>query len=354
MIRKHRFKPLEVALLVVPLCALAFAWWQMANQPAPEKPFVPPRYSILDLGAANTGSWICDMNDKGEIVGAWGTSNKTWRPVVWRNGKMSFLSPQIGIAAAINNKGSIVLNLEQKLGNDVAYLWKNNKLRALKSSKISSSYGEGINDKDEIVGFTNTKDKNGHNNSHAFLWRTGVMQDISGDDNSFGNARSINERGEVVGISNSLTACYWADGNLTYLSNGVDARDINAKGTILGQGDKIGTEVCWWANGRKKTILAETGSKPLFAMSINNNDQVVGATVIKNSKTGATFAFLYASGQIYDLNTLIASNRNYKLFIAYAINNRGQIVCEGILNAKRHIFLLTPIASRSSQQSSTR
>ncbi len=352
MIRKHRLKPIEIALLVVPLCGLAFASWRMANQPAPEKPFVPPRYSILDLGPAIKGSWISDLNDKGEVVGAWGASNKTWRPAIWKAGKMKLIGKQFGIAEAINNKGSVVINFEISTQTS-AFLWKNGKLRKLGTLGGAMSYASDINDKDEIVGFADAKE-DGKNRSHALLWQNGRMRDISGTDNTFNIARAINQRGDIVGVTQSSQACLWQNDNLAILPDSADARDINDKGTILGQGDKISMEVCWWANGRKKTILSETGSNPLFAMSINDNNQVVGATVIKNSKTGATFAFLYANDQIYDLNTLIASNRNYKLFIAYAINNRGQIVCEGILNAKRHIFLLTPNASRVLQQSSTR
>jgi uncharacterized protein (TIGR03437 family) len=53
-------------------------------------------------------------------------------------------------------------------------------------------------------------------------------------------------------------------------------------------------------------------------------------------------AFLYASGKVYDLNTLVANGTGWTLTNATAVNDAGQIVGAGFINGQEHAFLLTP------------
>jgi uncharacterized protein (TIGR03437 family) len=53
-------------------------------------------------------------------------------------------------------------------------------------------------------------------------------------------------------------------------------------------------------------------------------------------------AFLYASGKVYDLDTLVVNGTGWTLTNATAVNDAGQIVGAGFINGQEHAFLLTP------------
>ena len=87
------------------------------------------------------------------------------------------------------------------------------------------------------------------------------------------------------------------------------------------------------------TDLGGAGSSDL---GINASGQVIG---FANTAAGAQHAFFYSNGQMVDLNSKIGSADSlYTLISADAINNGGQIVANGIVNATDQdvAFLLTP------------
>jgi probable HAF family extracellular repeat protein len=57
---------------------------------------------------------------------------------------------------------------------------------------------------------------------------------------------------------------------------------------------------------------------------------------------GGRHAFLWQNGRMIGLNNLIPTNSGWELEDAYNINNKGQIVGQGIHNGKYRSFLLTP------------
>ena len=90
--------------------------------------------------------------------------------------------------------------------------------------------------------------------------------------------------------------------------------------------------------------LDTLGEKLSEASGINACGEMVGASYPADTTT--QHAFLYTDGQIVDLNTRL-SNRDaalYTLNTTPAINDRGQIVANGIVNATggTRAFLLTP------------
>ena len=87
------------------------------------------------------------------------------------------------------------------------------------------------------------------------------------------------------------------------------------------------------------TDLGGAGSSGL---GINASGQVIG---FANTAAGAQHAFFYSNGQMVDLNSKIGSADSlYTLISADAINDGGQIVANGIVNATDQdvAFLLTP------------
>ena len=89
------------------------------------------------------------------------------------------------------------------------------------------------------------------------------------------------------------------------------------------------------------TDLGILGGNYSYAYGINNAGQVVGSSGAADS--GFNHAFLYSNGQMMDLNDLIDPSLGITLTEATGINDHGQIVANGGLDA----YLLTPIPEPS-------
>ena len=76
-----------------------------------------------------------------------------------------------------------------------------------------------------------------------------------------------------------------------------------------------------------------------MAYGINAAGQVVGWSYTSG---GAYDAFLYSSGSMVDLNSLIAPSSGWTLLQANAVNDNGQIVGYGTYEGETEAFLLTP------------
>lgn len=110
------------------------------------------------------------------------------------------------------------------------------------------------------------------------------------------------------------------------------------------------------------TDLGVLGSdRSSIATGINSSGRVVGfssqdppdatiqlAAILESPGTNQDRAFLYASGKMYDLATLLTNGTGWSLGYATAINNNGQIAGTGIFQGpsgpEQHAYLLTPVA----------
>ncbi len=82
------------------------------------------------------------------------------------------------------------------------------------------------------------------------------------------------------------------------------------------------------------------------AFGIDDAGQVVGesdtgpVTAIANG-TSRAFRWTQPEGMV-DLNTLLPPNSGWVLDVAHDVNDRGQIVGEGLHNGQRHAFRYNP------------
>jgi probable HAF family extracellular repeat protein len=83
------------------------------------------------------------------------------------------------------------------------------------------------------------------------------------------------------------------------------------------------------------------GDPSSAAFVVNSGRQVVGAT--QDANFAYVHAFLWERGSIADLNALIPVNSGVQLMAAVGLNERGEIVAQGVLsNGDVHAFILIP------------
>lgn len=267
--------------------------------------------TLTNLGALGAnGSWAYDINDSGQVVGGSyvGTEFRS-HAFLWQNGNgmrdLGTLGGPDSYAFEINNSGqaagSACCAPDTYLSH--AVLWGSGGIVDMGDldpvwPAISAAYG--INDAGQVVGGAYDASVN----FHAFLWQNGSMQDLGTLGGDLSEAEAINDNGQVVGLARlaggtAFHAFLW-DGGM---------QDLGA--------------------------LTFTNS---IAYDINDKGQVVGAL-----QTGQiSHAFVWANGQMQDLNNLIPSNAGWVLQEARAINNKGKIVGFGTFNGQTRAFLLKP------------
>lgn len=293
---------------------------------------------IQDLGTLPGGyeSYSSGINNRGEVIGV--ASNATpdansmsfngyqARGFIWdRQNGMQDLGTLSGgtdsIAAMINEPGHVVgwsyissapnANCSNQFALAIgSFIWdKKTGMTDLGSLGGTCTLAADLNDKDQVVGFSNTT---GDQQSHAFAWdRTTGLADLGTLGGSLSIAWAINEHGEAVG------------GGYT-------------------PGDLQTNAVLWRKSGGKwqKTDLGTVnGSNCSFAISINASGQVVGV-----SGDNCTLAFLWeGGGPMVDLNSIISSNSGIHVQGISTINDHGEIAASGLdANGNRHAVLLIP------------
>jgi probable HAF family extracellular repeat protein len=171
---------------------------------------------LRDLGVAYPGmddySQATGINDQGQIVGVSRTrteSHEYFTHCVVTNVTSGAAMQDLGLPPdappkaqctdpAVNGLGHIAMTIgPEDWSTRWAYLLVNGKWTALGSldSKDPNSYAEGMNDHDQVVGWSS---------QHAYLWSDGAMHDLGvlpGGESEGSGAYAINNLGHAVGIS---------------------------------------------------------------------------------------------------------------------------------------------------------
>jgi probable HAF family extracellular repeat protein len=124
---------------------------------------------------------------------------------------------------------------------------------------------------------------------------------------------------------------------------------INNQGQIVGYADKddpnsehtVGAAFLY-ENGAI-TELVDLTSRSADPIGINNHGHIVGKAILG----GKARAYIYRDDIFTDLNSLIDPNSGWVLELANDINDKGQIVGDGIFNGEFRVFRLDPIPEPS-------
>ncbi len=330
-----------------PLIVLA-ANEQPALQAAPA---AAPRYTVTDLGTlGGPMSQGMGNNENNQMVGASQSGTYAYA-FLWDDGTMTNLGDlggQGSWAHDINDAGQVVGGSPLSSGENHAFLWDGS-MQDLGTLGGSFSFAFDINNSGQAVGYA----QNAEAIQHAVLWGSGGIVDLGDLDPVWPNhsaAYGVNEAGQVVGCSNTdvpgeYHGFLWQNGSMQDLGT-LGGRyscgmAINEDSQVVGDSwlpDNTTQRAFLWDGGMQD--LGALGWDRSIAYDINDAGQVVGAL-----QTGQnTHAFVWANGQMQDLNNLIPTDSGWVLSEARAINNKGRITGFGTINGQTHAFLLKPNA----------
>jgi probable HAF family extracellular repeat protein len=211
----------------------------------------------------------------------------------------------------------------------------------------------GINDYDEIVGFSQGNDQSGGKSiTYPVIWTHGSPTALPTLGGTSGSASGINNAGQVAGYAQLAGdavshAVIWNSGVPTDLGTlgGTNsaATAINAGGQVVGWADtSSGAQDATIWNGTTATDLG-----PGIANAVNKYGQAVGQS---SSNLGISTAMLWENGHSIDLTALIPVAVGVTLDKANGINDCGWIVADGIgplYNTGTNSFLLIPVPDRT-------
>ncbi len=314
-------------------------------------------YNVTDLGGVN--SLGLAISPSGNVVGETDSSSGFfWSPSHGFLQLPGVLKGTFSEATAINATGVIAgqatVNVQ---GFELAHavLWTNGKIKDLGTlTTLGQSWATGINAAGQVTGAANPYGSN----PHAFLWTsaTGIQDLGTLSGGSYSTGLAINKFGQIAGYSDLASgvsvAFLWSKAtgmqDLATLpgGGGSSANAINDFGQVAG-GSSCGAAcdhaVLWSkTRGSVQDLGVLPGTTFSNAYGMNNLGQVVGAAGYISSYA---HAFVWSqAGVMQDLNALIPANSGWLLLYAFAINDKGQITGEGIVNGAMRAFLLTPVA----------
>ena len=327
----------------------------------------PFQYTVTDLGlAGQVRGYATGINASGQVVG--------------------YVSPDTRVRVIQNNYQSIVWTLASP--------------SVLNGLGGTDNVAYAINDSGQVTGYDRIAGDTG-STFHAVRVTGGIVQDLGTLGGTFSNGNAINASGQIAGSSytagdNATHAVRWTGTVATDLGTlgGVNSygRGINASGQVAGYSSLFGssyTHAVRWI-GTTAADLGTLGGLYSYGYGINASGQVVGASAITdNSATHATLwtgttaldlgtlgelhsvaydinflgdilgaatsgftvyrPFLYTSGTMYDLMSLLAPGSGVTDIQidengGNSLNDSRQIAATGVFAGERHIIRLTPVA----------
>lgn len=311
-------------------------------------------YSVTNITSLAGNVDVTDVNDAGQVVGYFDSGDDKHSPhaFIFADGGVIDLGVLVGGRSrswSTNNAAAVV----GQSGNDqnpVAFYYSyygNKKMVDLGMPQgATAAVASAINNNGQIVGWAKIE-----GDRHAFLYSNGAFSDLGtlGGDSSFGTG--VNDAGQVVGYAETATktphAFLYDNGNKIDLGTlGADksyATGINNGGQVVGYSDvSAGVTHAFLYSGGSMADIGTLGGGTSQALGINDAGKIVG---ISTTTGGQQRGFLYSDGKMYDLYDLMPAEANIASgteIQGIAINNAGQIALTARTGANRRALLLTP------------
>lgn len=297
----------------------------VGNGPILTPPYLYSRGHILPLPLFGNSALTSalDINDRGRILGYSylhpDCQNQFTTPIIWTPSEsaryrvsnlVSHSCDSILSATALNNQDIATGEQSASGFNTDAVTFSNGKVAVVRHNNGFPVGASAINDGGQVVG---SSDLDNVGNSVPFI--VPVAPQCCGL-YRYGYANDINERGHVVGSSWSIPRP----------SVGNDSAYI-------------------YADGRNYPIGKLPGGQYSDAIAISDSDVVVGDAGSEDPLIDQ-HAFVWRTGHVYDLNSLMPKSFPFIFYHAIDINARGQILVSSVAKAAPQrescSFLLTP------------
>lgn len=309
-------------------------------------PAAPLRYTVTVLPFDFVPT---DINNAGQISGFAQVSPEVTHAVLLSGGTLRDLGTLGGtnsFANALNEAGDVSGTSETSDGLLHAFLFTNGRMFDIAPPTSPFAIGEGINADRIVVGQFQNKD----NMLHAVRYSYRKVKDLGTLGGGLSAAFDINDAGVIVGessISNepgfSTFAFVYRNGVMTSIGALADdalssARQINNCGQIAGYSSvEGGFHVFLYDKGVMRD-LGFFGGPQLTVEDMNEQGMIVGTA----QSPGPSVGYVYANGQLRDLDTLITA-AGWDIQGAHGINDLGQIVATACRENECSTVRLDPV-----------
>jgi probable HAF family extracellular repeat protein len=205
------------------------------------------------------------------------------------------------LATAVNSFGEIAGTADTTEGVEVAVVFRHGNIVSLGTLPGSiGSEATGINNWGDVTGVIHMANFD----DRAFLYHNGKMISLGTLPGSqISTAAAINDSMEITGTATSSI------------------------------GGNYFQHAFLWSHGKMIDLGLLPNGVSSEANAINESGDVVGQANITTSTGIYSVPFLYSNGKMHDLNDFLPPNSGWTITSATGINNRGQIVGDGLLTA---------------------
>ena len=313
-------------------------------------------YTVKALGTLGaTESYATDLNNNLEAVGYINTpSTGTAAAFKWYHGSASsgFVTGSTSEALGLNDLGHVV-GYDGTSDSSIAFAFNTQRTYLLRGLGGNCDKAVDINNLDIVAGSSYVSGNcSTGTEERAVLWIHRTPHDLGSLKLGGSSAASaINYKQMVTGWtdvpSGQVHGFFWRAGkmwNMGVLPSAVSSQGnaINSDGDVVGESTFSGGSYHAFFKGRKaKTMvdLGTLGGLDSDAFGIGRTDEVVGTSEVAPN---VFHAFIWESGVMRDLNTLIPSQSPWVLVAATHMNDYGRISGWGTLNGTTEAFVLTP------------
>ena len=310
-------------------------------------------YRVIDLGDFKPGHRIVSLGELGLVLAGNVNGDSGPRPLLYsvKNGQANWLPTpprtQIALASSVNKKGDAVGFIQGS-----AVLWRANGAVVDFGGRVAFAWD--LNDLGTIAGY---KDLTFHGDSTPVVWTAeGGMIVIAPAEGGFGRAEGINSKDEVVGYEYQVVngirmhelPFKWSRGaGIRWLAvpdgaNTSIAKAINDAGYVVGFASampNLDAQAMLWDPDGTPHALARGQGWICQASAINNHNVVVGETPARLE----TEAWMWTKEKgLVKLSTLVKTP-GWAFSSPSAIDDDGDIAGLGTYKGMQHGFLLVPI-----------
>lgn len=315
-----------------------------------------PRYTVEVLSPLPSGSFskAFDINELGDIAGS-ANDAVSQRAIIWKPNPIAIPEIPGDVAAearAINCQGEVVGTTWLPSGHSRPLFWDGHLSPVyLELGNEIDGVGADLNEAGAVVGTFG---------AHApFLFANGNMIQLNSlfPPNGPASASGINETGSIIGssINSQGTGWIWTRWeSLIPIEGSVLPGGTNSWGNKINcHNHSTGTShtlLGFRAHLQVGTSIVDCGTIPaatdVFGYGLNDHDVVVGAA---QTPSGLE-AFIWEGVLMERLTDLIVPGpAPVQIQAANAINNRGEIACEAMVDGEPRGVILHPVSTITGQ-----